>query len=219
LIRITGERSEPFTLWLDNVEALKFAAEILRRLNIAFTIPRNGPLNCNKLIVCSNSTSIAYDCGNSKDILHVNCDLLLESRLAFALELLRKVVGKIHEAVLGVDLGQSRSAMALISAGSLVYSRVTNSMDDIVKEICLASPLSPELIVSVGFSPAVALEAKRFVKALKDCGCKAFIVDEFKSNEFKAYGINGVNKYTEKDVIAAIQIALRVYDNIVLHGI
>jgi len=219
LIRVIGERSSPLILWMDDIEALKFTVEVLRRLEIPFNIPRKAPSSCGNIVTCRHNMfpgfPSAESCQSFGGVV-VDCSILRRSRLAFALELLRKIVGGVREAVLGVDLGLRRSAMALVTAGSLVYSRVAGSTDVILREICLAEP--SELIVGVGYTPAVSGEASRFLDGVRRCGHRAYSVDEFESNSFRAYGLKGVDEYVEKDVIAAIQIALRVYESIASHG-
>jgi hypothetical protein len=221
LIRVIERHHRPFILWLDDIEALKFVAEVLRRLGIPFEIPRHPPeAGCNSIkILCRRgdsgppeSTSLDGKCVSRGERIAVDCSLVHRSRLGFAMEILRGVVGGVREAVLGVDLGLRRSAMALVAAGGLVYSRTTPRVDDILREICAVH--APELVIGVGYTPVVAAEAVQFTSSVQRCGYKAFIVDEFKSNDFKAYGLKGIDSRMERDVLAAVQIALRVYESL-----
>ncbi len=213
MIRVKGgvRSTRPVVLWISDSRIASFVASVLRSIGIPYTIPRRLHAKEEPGIVVSCRDSGASML-SGEDIL-LDCNLYTASPASLALEVVKALGGRTREAVLGIDLGLSRTALALLASGALIYSRLVPDYMQLVREVCIAGERHPELRVGVGASPSLTVEALEFVEKLKGCGCRASLVDEFGSNRFEAYGLKGVDGITSQDVIAAIQIALRVYES------
>lgn len=88
------------------------------------------------------------------------------------------------EYLVGIDPGESRTGLAVLAAGSMIYSGVYKSLAGAVDGVCrLASTTKARVTVGVGYSPSVAELAHEAASLLSGCGnVEVVLVDESESN-------------------------------------
>ncbi len=205
--RITGPIVE---LWVSNAEVASLLSTLARRLGIPYRVPsstRGEASRSVRIISCGHEDEDFSGRGVRLDCKEYNL-----SPIAFAISAAKMLVGGLREIIIGVDPGFSRIAVAVLASSTLLYHKVYNSIDRVVIDLCVAAQKHREVRIGVGFTPAVSSIAQLIAQGVRSCGGIVSFVDERGSNNFHVYGIKGAESIRDKDVIAAMQIALRVYD-------
>ncbi|KSW11714.1 hypothetical protein CF15_02540 [Pyrodictium occultum] len=187
----------------------KRLVELARLLGVGYRVPR-GPAPCSdgEIVVADHRSleSLGEGCGRVV-ILDEG-----EGPIAGLLDFVKAVQGRLYEAILGVDVGSSKLAYVLLSAGAVLYSGFEPpGSRRLLGWICSASRRHPELVVAVGSSPSMAGRALGLVEELRACGARVYLVDEHSSNRAPLLGVRGAEKLAADDLRAAAAIALRAF--------
>ncbi|ABM81451.1 hypothetical protein [Hyperthermus butylicus] len=211
-IKTVGTTSR-IIVWASSPEIVRLVARIAKLLQIEYVIP-NAPPSCGGrdiIIVERGSIRLGmWEHGSRCRVLYVDPTDAKENTIGTALSIV-KALWRVREASIGIDVGATRIAYAVLAAGSVLLAGVEANKGNLLANICSALRTHRELVAGIGASPAVYEEALSIRGKLLKCSERVYLVDEYESNIFRAYGLKGASDAVNDDVLAAIQIALRVY--------
>jgi len=198
-------------IWISRPGLAGRLVELARLLGVSYSIPRTLAECRDSLVITDTymAESIGSSCGRI-----VVVDEEGTGVLTAILDFVKAVRGRLYEAILGIDVGSSRLAYVLLSAGVILYSGFAPlDSHELLHSICMAAQRHGELAVAIGYSPAVSPYASMIAERLENCGVRVYIVDEYRSNKAPLLGIRGIEKLSSDDLRAAVVIALRAYMN------
>lgn len=199
-------------IWTSQPGLAGALVELARLMGISYTIP-HGRVTCsgNTLVVADPSTveSVNESCDRTLVV-----DTHTGNLITHLLDVVKAIRGRVYEAIVGIDVGSSRLAYVVLSAGAVIYSGFEPlDSQQLISSICIASRRHPELAVAIGSSPAVLDRALEIMEMLEACNARVYLVDEYRSNTTPLLGVKGIEKLGSDDLRAAAAIALRVYMN------
>ncbi|BEP18103.1 hypothetical protein PYJP_14550 [Pyrofollis japonicus] len=202
-MRLTRQRQ--VVAWLRDSE---LAHKFLRLAN-ALGLEIKKPRRLDGL--CDENTIVITDDDLLKETVSSHCEILFietSNKLKALIEVLQALKGPSSETVIGIDLGSNSLAYVVLAHGTVIdYGICSECLEKFALQVC--SIKGYNVYVGIGSTPAVYDKAIELYERLKECGIKAVLVDERKSNKAILIGLKGTELLRKTDLRAAVAVALR----------